>query len=79
MQVKNPKHDAAATRYRIYRLLNSELTFLGATDEVGVVRTIQQFREDGEFDDGGAVGVLDRPDPDATGTWLINPYSKGRP
>lgn len=70
-------HDPELTRYRIYALRKRQLVLLAETSRTGVTAAIEQLREDGEFDDGEAVGVLDREESALTGSWVVNPYASG--
>lgn len=46
-------------------------------DALGLMLTT--LRAEGQLDDNDRVGLLLRANDDEVGTWLINPYAKGRP
>lgn len=67
---------AEAERFRIYRRRRRGDIVLVATcaDLDAAMVAIRTLVEEAEFVDG-LLGLLDRPDPEESGTWLINPYS----
>lgn len=40
--------------------------------------TLDTLHEEGQIDDDARIGIMHRPDAKQPGTWLINPYAKGR-
>lgn len=69
-----------AERYRIYGLdpTRARLRLIATTDTGGLGLALVTLAAEGEFD-GYAIGVLDRPEGDDTGTWIINPYGTNAP
>lgn len=68
------KHDPELTRFRVYTLRGSDLRLVAETGESGVGMTLRTLYEDGEFE-SASIGLLDRLDPSAEGSWIVNPYT----
>lgn len=68
--------DPEASRYRLYRLRFGVLRLLSETSKEGVGTALVQHIEDGDFvPQRDRFGLLDRPDPDAEGVWIVNPWT----
>lgn len=48
---------------------------IASTDQDGIGIALITLAREGELD-GVSVGVLDRPDGEEVGTWIINPYGE---
>lgn len=68
--------DPEQTRYRIYARRQGELELLAETSKEGIGTALVQLHEDGEFETGESVGVLDRVEG-RLGTWIVNPFTTG--
>lgn len=76
--------DAADADYHVYELrlqrANGErLPYRVATcDGDALAFTLTTLHDEGQLTEDSVVGILYRPDGEAVGTWLVNPWSKGR-
>lgn len=51
---------------------------IAACDGDSLAFTLDTLHEEGQITSDSRIGILHRPDPEKPGTWLINPYAKGR-
>lgn len=64
------------TRYRIYTLVDGVPEELARTSRDGIGLCLVTLREEEQITNDDRVGILDRIDDDATGTWLLNPFAR---
>lgn len=71
----NPFEDLNPERYELWVRKGSEVALLAAAaSPQGLGLALVTCANDGEFEHWEQVGVLDRPVPGESGSWLVRPF-----